>query len=234
MFRRQDLWPVGVNSSIADAHFVHLVHQLGDQIKAKAGATETGDLPFRREDHARVFNRVLKVVFGHSAALRYATSRQKRNAPDRGIVLPIGAGGGIRKRTGVRGVVATKMPAQNGFDGKDGKRGPNEGERDQVRTGERLVIKESAEEKAAARREILEETDRRQAKMPRRVTEPDERQTGHDAGADQQEGKRPGHGTEDHSATALETQQVEKRNRHEQRRFEKKTRDGACSGFFSQ
>ncbi len=57
--------------------------------------------------------------------------------------------------------------------------------------GERLVIKKNTEEKTSARSEVLEEADGRHAQVPRGMSEPDEGQTGHNAGADKKQGKRP-------------------------------------------
>ena len=65
MFGGQDLRALRVDAAVADADFIHLIHQLRDQIKAKAGAAERGDLPFGREDHARVLDRVLEVVVAY-------------------------------------------------------------------------------------------------------------------------------------------------------------------------
>ena len=65
MLGRQNLRPLGVNPSIAHADFVHLIHQLRDEIEAEAGAAEAGDLVFGREDHPRVLDRVLEIVFSH-------------------------------------------------------------------------------------------------------------------------------------------------------------------------
>src|SRR5438067_9289276 len=65
MFRRQDLRTLGVDPAVADADFVYLIHEFRDQVETKTGAAESGDLFFRREDHAGVFDRVLEVVVGH-------------------------------------------------------------------------------------------------------------------------------------------------------------------------
>jgi len=67
MFRCQDLRTLSVNAAITDADFVHLIHQLGDQIKAKARAAESCDLVVGREDDARVLDRVLKIVVSHGS-----------------------------------------------------------------------------------------------------------------------------------------------------------------------
>ena len=73
MIRRQDLGPLGVNPPIAHPHFVDLIHQLADEIKAKTGVAEGRDPAFRSEDHLGVLDRVLKVIF---APHRVATIAQ--------------------------------------------------------------------------------------------------------------------------------------------------------------
>ena len=65
MFGRQNLGTIGMNFSIAHPDFVDAIHQLRDQIKTKAGRAEGGDLLLGREDHLRVFDRVLEIVFLH-------------------------------------------------------------------------------------------------------------------------------------------------------------------------
>ncbi len=65
MFRRENLRTVGVNFSVADAHFIYPIHQFRNQIKSKTGRAEGGDLLFGRENHLSVFNRVLEIVFLH-------------------------------------------------------------------------------------------------------------------------------------------------------------------------
>src|SRR5437763_7464647 len=85
---------------------------------------------------------------------------------------------------GNRFAVAAAAPAPDRFGGEDDERNPDEGESDQVRAGERLVIKKNAEKKTAARRQVLKKTERGQAKMAGGVAEPNEGQTGYDAGTD--------------------------------------------------
>src|SRR5439155_1054826 len=68
MFRRENLRTVGVNFSVADAHFIHPIHQFGNQIKSKTGRAEGGDPLLGREDHLRVLDRVLEIIFLHLAA----------------------------------------------------------------------------------------------------------------------------------------------------------------------
>jgi hypothetical protein len=63
MVRSKDLRALGVDSSIAHAHFVHLIHQLADEIETETGVAERRDSTFGREDYLGVLDRVLKVVF---------------------------------------------------------------------------------------------------------------------------------------------------------------------------
>ena len=65
MFRGQNLRTVGVNVSIAHPNFVDAVHQFGNEIEPKTGGAEGRDLVLGREDHLRVFNCVLEIVFLH-------------------------------------------------------------------------------------------------------------------------------------------------------------------------
>src|SRR5436189_5243499 len=87
-------------------------------------------------------------------------------------------------------------PAPDGFGGENNQRDPDEGERDQVRPGKGLVIEENAEEKAADRRQILEEAEGCEPKMTGGVSEPDKWQSGHDAGRDEEQRHRPAVGAE--------------------------------------
>ena len=83
---------------------------------------------------------------------------------------------------GNRFAFAAGAPAPDRFGGEDDERNPDEGESDQVRAGERLVIKKNAEKKTAARRQVLKKTEGGEAKMAGGMAEPDEGQAGHDAG----------------------------------------------------
>ena len=85
---------------------------------------------------------------------------------------------------GNRFAFAARAPAPDRFRGEDDERNPDEDESDQVRAGERLVIKKNAEEKTAARRQVLEKTEGGEAKMAGGVAEPDEGQAGYNSGAD--------------------------------------------------
>src|SRR5205814_6962607 len=140
----------------------------------------------------------------------------------------------LGKHLGDRFAVTTGTPAVKRLDRKNGERGPNESKRNQMGAGERLVVEKNTEKKTAGRREILEETNCRQAEVPRGMSEPDEGQSCHDAGADQQQCKRPIHWTEDQSASTLEIQYEQNSDRREERRLEKKAGDGSRSGFLAE
>src|SRR4029453_3579684 len=65
MLRRQNLRAFRLDFSIPNPHLVHAVHQLGDQIEIETGAAERRDLALGRNNHARIFKRVVKIVAGH-------------------------------------------------------------------------------------------------------------------------------------------------------------------------
>ena len=65
MLRRQNLRAFRVHFPVANPHLVRAVHQLRDQIEIETGAAERRDLMLRRKDHARIFERVVKIVAGH-------------------------------------------------------------------------------------------------------------------------------------------------------------------------
>jgi hypothetical protein len=44
------------------------VHQFGNEIKPETGCAEGGDLLLGRENHLRIFNRVIEIVFLHFGA----------------------------------------------------------------------------------------------------------------------------------------------------------------------
>ena len=71
----------------------------------------------------------------------------------------------------------------DGLSREDRQRDPDQRKCDQMSARERFIIQKDAEEKRAARRDVLQEADGRQAQMPRSMAEPDERQTGDDAGS---------------------------------------------------
>src|SRR5205085_11576135 len=66
IIRRQDLRPVGVDPSVADANFVHAVQQFRNEIETEARAAERGDLSLGCDDDARVLDRVVEVFLIHS------------------------------------------------------------------------------------------------------------------------------------------------------------------------
>ena len=65
MFRSENLWTLGVNFSVPNPDLIDTVHQLGDEIEVKARGAEGRDLLFRREDHLRIFNRVIEIALSH-------------------------------------------------------------------------------------------------------------------------------------------------------------------------
>ena len=68
-----------------------------------------------------------------------------------------------------------RTPARDSIGGENDKRDPDEAESQHLSAAKWLVKGEDAEEKGAARREILEKTDGRQAKMARGMGEPKKR-----------------------------------------------------------
>ena len=65
MFRCEDLRALCVNFSIANPDLIDAIHQLRDEIKIEARATESCNLLFRSNNHVRVFNGVIEIVPGH-------------------------------------------------------------------------------------------------------------------------------------------------------------------------
>src|ERR1041385_5682308 len=110
---------------------------------------------------------------------------------------------------------ASGSPAPDGFGCENRERDPDGAERNQVRARERFVKEENAEKKTDARREILEEAECRQPKMTGGVTKPDQRQTGHDACADQEQNHPPTGGIQRRDAAALKEHEVTESNRSE-------------------
>src|SRR6185503_9302129 len=80
-----------------------------------------------------------------------------------------------------------RTPARDGIGGENGECDPDEAESQHLSAAKRLVKGEDAEEKRAARREILQKTHRSQAKMARRMGEPKKRQASYNSGADQEQ-----------------------------------------------
>src|SRR6266550_6075026 len=65
MFRSENLRALGVDFSVPNPDLIYAVHQLGDEIEVKARGAEGCDLLLGRENHLRVLNRVIKIVFSH-------------------------------------------------------------------------------------------------------------------------------------------------------------------------
>ena len=78
MIRRQDLWSLGMDASIAHPDLVHFVHQLADKIKAKAGLTKSSDSPLWCENNLGVFDCVLKVILTPHRGCEHNTIGRKR------------------------------------------------------------------------------------------------------------------------------------------------------------
>src|SRR6266446_5652711 len=97
-----------------------------------------------------------------------------------------------------------------------------------------LVIKENAKKERTNRRKILEEADRDQAEMSGGVAEPEKRNGGDDAGADEQARQRPARATEHERARSLKINEKNHRKRNEQDRFDKQAGNGGGAGLFSE
>src|SRR5262249_42361514 len=65
MLRRQNLRAFRLNFPVPNPYLVYAVHQLRDQIEIEAGAAESRDVTLRRQNHARIFKRVVEIVAGH-------------------------------------------------------------------------------------------------------------------------------------------------------------------------
>jgi hypothetical protein len=92
---------------------------------------------------------------------------------------------GAREWFGDGVAFASGTPAPDCF-GRENREGdPDARKRDEMRAREWFVKKKNAEEKTDARRQILEKPERREPEMARGVTEPNQRQTSHDPGADE-------------------------------------------------
>jgi hypothetical protein len=57
-----------VNFSIANPDLIDAIHQLRDEIKIEARATERRDLSLGGNNHMRIFNGVIEIVPGHDGA----------------------------------------------------------------------------------------------------------------------------------------------------------------------
>ena len=134
-------------------HFVHLVHQLADEVEPKAGVAESRDLALRREDHLGVLDRVLEIIFAphfaatiphHSAAVaaslweaRVSTSLSPGRPPNPITLALRGAKRLNLHRLESRWLV--RPPARDGVGGKDCERDPDEREGQHLRAPKRLV-----------------------------------------------------------------------------------------------
>src|SRR2546423_556255 len=142
MLGGENLRTLGVDAAVADADFIHLIHQLRDQIKSKTRAAEGRDLLVGREEHARVLDRVLEIDVGyHNGRVTLKLVR------------------GPRHWLGDLFDFAPETPAPNGFGGENPKCDPDESEGDEMSAGKRFVIKKNAEEKTAAWRQILKKAE---------------------------------------------------------------------------
>src|SRR5436190_18394616 len=65
MFGRQNLRPLRVDFSIANADLIDAVHQFGNEIEIETGIAESGDALLRGHDHLGVFDCVIEIVFSH-------------------------------------------------------------------------------------------------------------------------------------------------------------------------
>ena len=131
-------------------------------------------------------------------------------------------------------MLPARAPKANRFRGKNSERDPDETESNQVRACEGFVIEKNAEKKSAGGSEILEEADRGQAEMARGVSEPDERQTGDHAGADQDGRGRPMLGSKEKGAVVFQSEEIENCDGEEEDGFGKQTGDRGRAGEFAQ
>src|ERR1041385_1941814 len=100
--------------------------------------------------------------------------------------------------------------------------------------GERFMIKEDAEKERANGRKILKEPDGNQAEMSRGVAEPEKRNRGNDAGANEQDRQRQVRAAEQKRARSLKVNEKNDRERNEQDRFDEQTGNGRGAGLFSE
>src|ERR1700694_844926 len=97
-----------------------------------------------------------------------------------------------------------------------------------------FVIKENAKKERTNRRKILKETDGYEPKMLRGVAEPEKRNGGNDAGADEQDRQRPAGAAEYERARSLKINEKNGRKRNEQDRFDEQTGNGGGAGLLSE
>ena len=61
----QYLRPFGVDLAITNPHLIDMVHQFGDQIKGETGVAESLNAALGRNDHLRVLDGVIEIIFSH-------------------------------------------------------------------------------------------------------------------------------------------------------------------------
>src|SRR5438874_13496184 len=87
MLRAKNLRPLSFNPAGANSDLIDPVHQLGDEMKLKAGVAKGRDLPFRRENNLRILNGVFDIVlFQNSAGKNTTEAAQYREAGNPKIV----------------------------------------------------------------------------------------------------------------------------------------------------
>src|SRR5207249_10165942 len=111
-------------------------------------------------------------------------------------------------------------------------REPDQNESDEMSARKWLVIKENAKKERTNRRKILEEADRDEARTSGGVAEPQKRNGGDDAGADQQARQQPARAGEHERARALKIKEKNHRKRNEEDRFNKQAGNGGGTGLF--
>src|SRR6267143_3882828 len=94
-------------------------------------------------------------------------------------------------------------PASNRFPGENGERDPDKAKGDEMAARERFVIKKDAEKERAGRREVLQEPDRGESQITRRVTKPKERNGGDNTRGDEQDRQPPTAAIENQRALRL-------------------------------
>src|SRR5881392_2091024 len=68
IFRTKNFRALSFNPAGANADLIDPIHQLGDEMKLKAGVAKGRDLAFRRENNLRILNGVLDVVLFQNSA----------------------------------------------------------------------------------------------------------------------------------------------------------------------
>ena len=65
MIGRENLRTFGVDFPITHPHLIDVIHQFGDQIKRETGVAEGLNPALGRNDHLRVLDRVIEIIFFH-------------------------------------------------------------------------------------------------------------------------------------------------------------------------